>query len=78
MLHHGREIQCVALIPGPYTHSPLAIITGGEDSMLRRLLYGGAANSKACHCAYVHKKTVAIRRRPLIVPQLYQVAAIIV
>jgi hypothetical protein len=39
MLHHGREIQCVALIPAPEGQMPVAVITGGEDGTIQRLLY---------------------------------------
>lgn len=39
MLHHGREIQCVALMPAPEGQMPVAVITGGEDGTIQRLLY---------------------------------------
>ena len=39
LLHHGREIQCVALMRAPEGQIPLAVITGGEDGIINRLLY---------------------------------------
>lgn len=39
MLHHGRELQSVVLMPAPDDQPLMAVITGGDDGTVRRLLY---------------------------------------
>lgn len=39
MLHHGRELQCVVLMSAPHDQALMAVITGGDDGTVRRLLY---------------------------------------
>ncbi|BDA49006.1 probable WD repeat-containing protein 6 at N-terminal half [Coccomyxa sp. Obi] len=49
MLHHGRELQCVVLMPAPDDQPLMAVITGGDDGTVRRLLYSPRHKPQGLH-----------------------------